>query len=95
MVTNKTLVVIIITKEKYLKTSINAINEVKSRGATVLAVSCFEKVAENEILIPKCVEDDRSILSVVPLQLLSYYIAIKRNLDPDKPRNLAKSVTVG
>lgn len=95
MVSDKTLVICIVTKEKYLKTSLNAINEVKSRGATVLAISCFENTSENEIIIPKCDEDDRSILSVIPMQLLSYYLAIKRNLDPDKPRNLAKSVTVG
>lgn len=95
MVTDSTLVICIITKEKYVKNCLNAINEVKSRGAKVLAITCFEKITVDEILIPKIEENDRSIAAVIPLQLLSYHFAIKRRLDPDKPRNLAKSVTVG
>lgn len=95
MVGAKTLVVCIITKEIYLKGCLNAVNEVKSRGASVLVISPFEKISANQITIPKSLENDRSVLSVIPLQLLSYYLSIKKGLDPDKPRNLAKSVTVG
>ncbi len=65
----------------------NAINEIESRGGTVVKMEQYIK-AENT--------DDfyKPIYSIIPFQLLSYEIAIKRNLNPDMPRNLAKSVTV-
>ena len=54
----------------------------------------IRKIADYALYIPKTLYILSSILSVVPLQLLAYYAATDRNLDPDKPRNLSKSVTV-
>ena len=74
--------------------------EVKARGADVLALTTeshreeMEKTVENVITIPDTVNMLLPSLGVVPLQLLSYYIALQRGCDIDKPRNLAKSVTV-
>lgn len=115
MVDKKTLVVCIISKSEYLKGNINAINEILTRGATVLTISPYkisDKLPENktknykgslterkklpvvEVTIPNCDEDSRAILNIIPIQFLAYHLAIKKGLDPDKPRNLAKSVTV-
>lgn len=54
----------------------------------------MEKIANDVLYIPKTLEMLTPILSVIPLQLLAYFIADARGLDVDKPRNLAKSVTV-
>ena len=74
--------------------------EVKARGADVLALTTeshreeMEKTVENVITIPDTAQMLLPSLGVVPLQLLAYYIALQRGCDIDKPRNLAKSVTV-
>jgi len=82
------------------KDIIGSIMEMKARGARIIAL-CEEGDEEIKELSDDCIEMPRGIpelLSpipyVVPLQLLAYHIAVKRGLDPDKPRNLAKSVTV-
>ncbi len=75
---------------------INACEEIKSRHATVYFISdCKDKINlpdENILLIPK--NSFSYLLSIVPLQLLAYYLSIKKNINPDFPRNLAKVVTV-
>ena len=78
---------------------VSNIQEVKARGGKVIAItSQQEDVLENlidyEIRIPQTEDMLYPILSVVPLQLLAYYVAVKRGLNVDQPRNLAKSVTV-
>src|SRR5689334_9623277 len=78
---------------------VSNIQEVKARGGKVIAItSQKEDVLENlidyEIRIPQTEDMLYPILSVIPLQLLAYYIAVKRGLNVDQPRNLAKSVTV-
>jgi glucosamine--fructose-6-phosphate aminotransferase (isomerizing) len=78
---------------------VSNIQEVKARGGRVIAItSQQEEVLENlidyEIRIPQTTDMLYPILSVIPLQLLAYYIAVKRGLNVDQPRNLAKSVTV-
>jgi glucosamine--fructose-6-phosphate aminotransferase (isomerizing) len=78
---------------------VSNIQEVKARGGRVIAItSQKEEVLENlidyEIRIPQTEDMLYPILSVVPLQLLAYYVAVKRGLNVDQPRNLAKSVTV-
>jgi glutamine---fructose-6-phosphate transaminase (isomerizing) len=78
---------------------VSNIQEVKARGGKVIAItSQKEDVLENlidyEIRIPQTEDMLYPILSVVPLQLLAYYVAVKRGLNVDQPRNLAKSVTV-
>jgi glucosamine--fructose-6-phosphate aminotransferase (isomerizing) len=78
---------------------VSNIQEVKARGGRVIAItSQREDVLENlidyEIRIPQTEDMLYPILSVIPLQLLAYYVAVKRGLNVDQPRNLAKSVTV-
>ena len=100
LVDNDTLVISLLTNEKLFDKTISNIREVKSRGAKILAISTEDKVSkineisDDSIIIPKFCEMMLPSLSVVPLQLLSYYIAKFRGCDIDKPRNLAKSVTV-
>ncbi len=78
----------------FSETLSNAI-ETKSRGAYIIAVSDKESaIYDSWIKIPKVDELLYPMVAVVPLQLLAYYLAINRGHDPDKPRNLAKSVTV-
>ncbi|MFZ4765797.1 MAG: glutamine--fructose-6-phosphate transaminase (isomerizing) [Roseimicrobium sp.] len=79
--------------------NISNIEEVKARKGPVIAVATeghphMEKVADDVIYIPRCPSHLSPLLTVVPLQLLSYYVAVARGCDVDKPRNLAKSVTV-
>ena len=75
------------------------IKEVKARGAYVLAIAkegntAIEKEADEVIYIPECIDEITPLLSIVPLQLFAYYVAKNRGCDIDKPKNLAKSVTV-
>lgn len=79
--------------------NISNIEEVKARKGPVIAVATeghphIEKVADDVIYIPRCPSMLSPLLTVIPLQLLSYYVAVARGCDVDKPRNLAKSVTV-
>ena len=75
------------------------LQEVKARGGPVIAVVCegdtqAAEVADEVIAIPACEDFLQPIVSIIPLQLLAYHIAVLRGCDVDKPRNLAKSVTV-
>jgi len=94
-----TLVVALATQEELFDKMLSNIKEVKARGAVVLAVaqeggSEIEKVADFVLYIPKTEDVLSSILTVIPLQLFAYYVAVHKGCDVDKPRNLAKSVTV-
>ena len=95
----QTLVVAIASEPKlYDKIGSNMV-EVKSRGATVLVITqdesgAFEGKADEVFKIPACSSTLASILTIIPAQLFAYYCAIMRGFNPDKPRNLAKSVTV-
>lgn len=94
-----TLVVAIATKEDLIEKMISNIREVKARGAVVLMITTedFEKakeVADYVLCIPKINEMMEPSLSIVPLQLFAYYVALSKGCEIDKPRNLAKSVTV-
>ena len=94
-----TLVVAIATKTDLIEKMISNIREVKARGAVVLMITTedFEKakeVADYVLCIPKVNEIMQPSLTVIPLQIFAYYIALSRGCDIDKPRNLAKSVTV-
>jgi len=75
------------------------IMEIKARSGKVIALATkgdkkIKEIADDVIYIPKTLEMLTPILSVIPLQLFAYYIAVARGCDVDKPRNLAKSVTV-
>ena len=90
-------VVSIITDKKLLEKTISNIQEVVSRGAKILVVTnqdLGEHKYDNIIRIPETNSLISAILAIVPLQLFSYYISKEKGLDVDKPRNLAKSVTV-
>ena len=93
-------VVFIATKDDYTyKKVLSNIQEVKARDGIVIAIATegdeeVSKLADYIIYIPKTLYILSSILATIPLQLLAYYVAVERGLDPDKPRNLSKSVTV-
>ncbi len=94
-----TLVIALATKEDLFEKMISNIREVKARGAVVLLITTenFEdvkEVADFVFYIPKTNEMMQSSLTVLPLQIFAYYIALFKGCDIDKPRNLAKSVTV-
>lgn len=94
-----TLVAAVSTQpELYAKTISNMV-EVKARGAFVLAVTCeenkeIEKAADYVIYIPETNPYFANSLAIIPLQLFGYYVSVGKGCDVDKPRNLAKSVTV-
>jgi glutamine---fructose-6-phosphate transaminase (isomerizing) len=84
--------------ETYDKVMSN-LEEIKARGGPVIAVVCegdreVDRLADDLIEVPAVEEFLQPIISVIPLQLLAYYVAVARGCDVDKPRNLAKSVTV-
>ena len=95
-----TLVVALGTYRALLDKSMSNVVEVKARGAEVLAVTTeefrekMEKTADAVIAVPESHPVVQPSLGVVPLQLFAYYVALQRGCDIDKPRNLAKSVTV-
>jgi len=69
--------------------------EAKSRGAYIIAVSdVYDEIFDFWVKIPRVDELLYPLVTVVPLQLLAYHLAVSRGFDPDRPRNLAKSVTV-
>lgn len=94
-----TLVTAVVTQEELYKKTISNIVEVRTRGAFVMAVTNednteIEKTADYVIYIPKTNKYFTNSLAIIPLQLFSYYVSVGKGLDVDKPRNLAKSVTV-
>ena len=94
-----TLVISLATQEKLYEKMISNIVEVKARGAFILGISKvntkeIEKHADEVIYIPHCIDEVVPVLSVIPLQILAYHIARLRGCNIDKPKNLAKSVTV-
>ncbi|WP_066499271.1 glutamine--fructose-6-phosphate transaminase (isomerizing) [Abyssisolibacter fermentans] len=99
LIEDETFVIALATQDRLYEKMLSNIKEVKARGAHVLAIAKenneeIEKIADKVIYIPETEDELTAILSVIPLQLLSYYIAVARGCDVDKPRNLAKSVTV-
>ena len=94
-----TLVVAVSTQPKLYQKTISNMVEVKARGAFVMAVTCegnraIEKASDYVIYIPDANPLFANSLAIIPLQLFAYYVAVGRGCDVDKPRNLAKSVTV-
>jgi glucosamine--fructose-6-phosphate aminotransferase (isomerizing) len=91
--------VAIVTKDSVYEKTISGIQEIKARGGKIIAIAtvgdkAIKKLVDDVIYIPKTLEMLTPMISVVPLQLLAYYFCAQKGLDPDKPRNLAKSVTV-
>lgn len=99
LIENGTVVVAIATDKKLYNKMVSNIKEVRSRGALVIAVVCddaenIKEFADEVIFVPKTIKHLSPSLTVIPLQLLAYHTTVKKGLDVDKPRNLAKSVTV-
>jgi glucosamine--fructose-6-phosphate aminotransferase (isomerizing) len=92
-------VVVIATKDSSYEKVVSNIQEVKARKGTIIAIvtegdEIVKSMADYVIEIPACDDSLVPLVSVVPLQLLSYHIAVLRGCNVDQPRNLAKSVTV-
>ena len=92
-------VVFVATKDSYHEKIVSNIQEIKARKGKVIAVitendNTIADMADDVMTVPEADELVAPILSVIPLQLLSYYTGVSKGLDVDKPRNLAKSVTV-
>lgn len=99
LVDEKLLTVFVATKDPYYEKVISNMQEIKARKGMVLAVvsegdNHSSNIADDIIVVPETDELIAPLLNVVPLQLLSYYVGVAKGLDVDKPRNLAKSVTV-
>lgn len=99
LIEDGTLVTAVVTQEDLYAKTVSNVVEVKTRGAVVLAVTNednieIEKNADYVIYVPKTNKYFTNSLAIVPLQLFSYYVSVGKGLDVDKPRNLAKSVTV-
>lgn len=92
-------VVIVATKDSYYEKVVSNIQEIKARKGKVIAIvtegdHIIPPMADDVIFVPAADEMVAPIISVIPLQLLAYHIGVLKGLDVDKPRNLAKSVTV-
>jgi glucosamine--fructose-6-phosphate aminotransferase (isomerizing) len=92
-------VLFIATKDAYYEKIVSNIQEIKARKGKVIAVisegdTLIRSMADHVMVVPEVDELLAPLISVLPTQLLSYYIGVERGLDVDKPRNLAKSVTV-
>jgi len=99
LVDTSTLVVAIATQKKLYDKLASNIKEVATRGASTLAITTdhdgvFENTVDETFVIPDTFDEFSPMLSVIPAQLFAYYCSVQRGIDPDKPRNLAKSVTV-
>ena len=94
LVNKGTIVFGIVTDDVTKDKTISNIEEVVSRGAVPIYVGTEECNYENKIIVPKIHKKLQPILVVPPLQMIAYYVAYKRGCDIDKPKNLAKSVTV-
>ncbi|MDR1585891.1 MAG: glutamine--fructose-6-phosphate transaminase (isomerizing) [Treponema sp.] len=99
LVDRSTLVMALCTQTALFDKMDSNIKEVKARGAAVAVITWedadyFNETADSIFRIPRTLDSLSPMLSVIPAQLYAYYISVLRGLDPDKPRNLAKSVTV-
>lgn len=92
-------VIVIATKKGHYEKIVSNIHEIKSRNGKIIAIvtkgdETLKKIADHWIEIPESSEFFTPLFATIPLQLISYYIAVMRNCNVDQPRNLAKSVTV-
>lgn len=91
--------VFIIPRDSVYEKNLSSIQEIKARSGKVIAIATegdrsIESLADEVIYIPKTLEMLTPVLTVIPMQLLAYYVGVSKGYDVDKPRNLAKSVTV-
>lgn len=94
-----TLVIGVLTQSKLYEKTMSNMVECRSRGGYLLGLTTYgkyeiEETVDFAVYVPRIDEYFAGSLAVVPLQLLGYYVSVAKGLDVDKPRNLAKSVTV-
>ncbi|MGN0266865.1 MAG: glutamine--fructose-6-phosphate transaminase (isomerizing) [Lachnospiraceae bacterium] len=99
LIENGTLVIGVLTQNRLYEKTISNMVEVKSRGAYLMGLTSYghyeiEDTVDFNVYIPRTDEHFAASLAVIPLQLMGYYVSVAKGLDVDKPRNLAKSVTV-
>lgn len=99
LIEDNTLVVGVLTQSNLYEKTISNMVEVKSRGAYLMGLTTYgnygiEDTADFSVYVPKTDPHFATSLAIIPLQLLGYYVSVAKGLDVDKPRNLAKSVTV-
>jgi glucosamine--fructose-6-phosphate aminotransferase (isomerizing) len=95
LITDGTPVIAICPMDYTYEDSMANLMEAKARGAYIIGVSNGQSgIFDDSINIPSCEEILYPLVTTIPLQILAYYSAIQRGFNPDKPRNLAKSVTV-
>ena len=99
LIDEKMPIVVLATRKGNYEKVVSNIQEVKARGGRLIAIvtkgdKTVKDIADFCIEIPSCFEELMPLLSIIPLQLLSYHIAVMRGCNVDQPRNLAKSVTV-
>ena len=99
LIEDGTVVISVVTQPELYEKTVSNMVEVKSRGANLVGVTTYgnyamEDTADFVIFVPKIDPLLAGSLSVIPLQLMSYYVSVGKGFDVDKPRNLAKSVTV-
>lgn len=100
LIEHGTLVIAVATNGHLFDKTMSNVKETKARGADVLAITTEEfseridQTADHKFVVPKTLPLLQPSLSVIPLQLFAYYVSLERGCDIDKPRNLAKSVTV-
>lgn len=95
----KTIVVALATQSKLFDKMVSNIQEVKARNAYVISIAkegntAIEEHSDETFYIPNCLDEVTPLLSVIPLQIYAYYVAKEKGCEIDRPRNLAKSVTV-
>ena len=95
LIDNNSIVVVINPTDNTYDDILSSARELKSRGATIIGISDkSDEAYDHFIRLPNLVSILYPLIEIIPLQLLAYYLAIWKNVDPDYPRNLAKSVTV-
>ena len=99
LIEDGTLVIGVLTQPELYEKTVSNMVECKSRGAYLMGLTSFgnyniEETADFTVYIPRTDPHFATSLAVIPLQLIGYYVSVARGLDVDKPRNLAKSVTV-
>ncbi len=99
MIEDGTLVIGVLTQQALYEKTVSNMVECKSRGAYLMGLTTYgnyniEDTADFVVYVPKTDVHFAVSLAVIPLQLMAYYVSLAKGLDVDKPRNLAKSVTV-
>ncbi len=95
LIENNTIVIVLNPEDETFSDTLRSTHEVKSRGAFIIGISNKENdIFDKFIKIPNIDKSFYPIIEIIPIQILSYYLALNRETNPDYPRNLAKSVTV-